>query len=120
MSDLSPDSLERLRKALSEFAAERDWARFHSPKNLVMALSGETGELIEHFQWLSEEASRSLTSEQVGEVELEMADVLLYLVRLADVLGIDLVAAAERKIRLNAERYPVEKFRGLATKYSRL
>ena len=120
MSDLSPDSLERLREALSEFATERDWTRFHSPKNLVMALSGETGELVEHFQWLTEDASRSLTSEQIAEVELEMADVLLYLVRLADVLGIDLVAAAERKIGINAERYPVEKSRGLATKYSRL
>ena len=119
MSELSADSLERLRETLREFATERDWGRFHSPKNLVMALSGETGELIEHFQWLTEEASRSLTSEQIAEVELEMADVLLYLVRLADVLGVDLVAAAERKLKLNAERYPVEKSRGRATKYSR-
>lgn len=120
MRELPPDSLERLREALREFAAERDWARFHSPKNLVMALSGEAGELIEHFQWLTEEASRSLTPEQLAEVELEMADVLLYLVRLADVLGVDLAAAALRKIRLNAERYPADKSRGLATKYTRL
>ena len=120
MSDESVDSLERLRLALNTFAVERDGERFHSPKNLAMALSGEAGELIEHFQWLSEDASRSLPPESLAEVELEMADVLLYLIRLADVLGVDLADAAHRKMRLNAARYPAEKARGLATKYSRL
>lgn len=120
MSDESVDSLERLRLALNTFAVERDWERFHSPKNLAMALSGEAGELIEHFQWLSEDASRSLPPESLAEVELEMADVLLYLIRLADVLGVDLADAAQRKMRLNAARYPADKARGLATKYSRL
>lgn len=120
MSDESQDSLERLRIALRSFAAERDWERFHSPKNLAMALSGEVGELIEHFQWLTEEASRALEPEQLGEVELEMADVLLYLIRLADVLGVDLVDTAQRKMKLNAERYPADKVRGRSTKYSRL
>lgn len=120
MSDSSQDSLARLRAALRDFAQERDWERFHSPKNLAMALSGETGEVIEHFQWLSEEASRSLTPGQLAEVELELADVLLYLIRLADVLDIDLAEVAQRKIQINARRYPANRVRGLATKYDRL
>ena len=114
------DSLIRLRDALRTFAAERHWEAFHTPKNLAMALAGEAGEVIEHFQWLSPEASASLADEQRAEVGLELADVLLYLIRLADVLEVDLVAAAERKIAINAERYPVAKTRGRALKYDRL
>jgi NTP pyrophosphatase (non-canonical NTP hydrolase) len=114
------DSLEALRQALAEFAAERDWDQFHNPKNLAMALAGETGELLEHFQWLTFEESANLPPEVRAEVELEMADVLLFLTRLADKLGVDLLQAAEKKLALNAEKYPVDKARGKATKYNRL
>lgn len=116
MNTPEPDRLECLRTALRAFAAERDWEQFHSPKNLAMALSGEVGELIAHFQWLSEEGSRSLPPAQQAEVAAELADVLLYLVRLADVLGIDLADAARRKMALNATRFPVQQVRGKASK----
>jgi dCTP diphosphatase len=114
------DALTELRDDLRRFASEREWDRFHTPKNLAMALSGEAGELIEHFQWLTAEASASLPAPARAEVALEMADVLLYLVRLADVLDIDLAEAARRKIAINAQRYPVERARGRADKYDRL
>jgi len=120
MSDLPSDSLVELRDALRAFAAERAWERFHTPKNLAMALAGEAGEVIEHFQWLTAEESAALPAAQQEEVSLELADVLLYLVRLADVLGVDLADAARRKIAINAERYPVEKAAGRADKYDRL
>lgn len=116
----TPDSLLMLREALRAFAAERDWERFHTPKNLAMALAGEAGEVIEHFQWLTPEASAALSAEHREEVALELADVLLYLVRLADVLGIDLADAARRKLAINATRYPVEKARGRHEKYDKL
>lgn len=118
--DVDIDSLEKLRAALARFVTARDWDAFHSPKNLAMALSGEAGELVEHFQWLTEEESRALPAETLAEVELEIADVLMFLVRLADKLGIDPLAAARKKLALNESRYPVEKSRGRATKYDRL
>ncbi len=114
------DTLLELREALRTFAAERDWERFHTPKNLAMALSGEAGEVIEHFQWLTPEDSAALPADQREEVALELADVLLYLVRLADVLGIDLGAAARRKLAINAARYPADKARGRSDKYDKL
>ena len=117
---LAIDALTELRDAMRRFAAEREWERFHTPKNLAMALSGEAGELIEHFQWLTAEESASLPAPVREEVALEMADVLLYLVRLGDVLDIDLAEAARRKIAINAGRYPVERVRGRAVKYDRL
>jgi dCTP diphosphatase len=110
-------SLEQLRDVLREFAAERDWEQFHSPKNLAMALAAETGELLEHFQWLGEEQSRSLGEQQRHEVALELADVLNYLVRLADQLNVDLLAAADAKNAINARRYPADKVRGSSRKY---
>lgn len=106
------DSLDDLNARLLRFARDRDWERFHSPKNLVMALAGEVGELTEHFQWLSEAQSGNLDPgkrEQVGE---ELADCLIYLIRLAERLGIDPIAAAYRKIAINEQRYPVERVRG--------
>ena len=112
--------LESLRQQLRDFAAARDWDQFHSPKNLSMALSGEAGELLENFQWLTEEQSRRPSPEILAAAEEEIADVLLYLVRLADKLGIDPVAAAERKMVANARKYPVEKARGTAKKYTEL
>ena len=113
-------ALHEVRDALRRFAQEREWERFHTPKNLAMALSGEVGELIEHFQWLPSEASGVLDERARKAVEEEVADVFLYLVRLADVLDIDVLAAARSKMDLNARRYPVAKARGHARKYDRL
>lgn len=118
--DARPASLEALRNALRQFASDRDWNQFHSPKNLAIALNVEAGELLEHFQWMSEAESIALDPEQQAKVREETADVLLYLIRLADKLGIDLLAAASEKIALNAEKYPVEKARGSSKKYTDL
>lgn len=109
--------LETLAQRLREFADERDWEQFHAPKNLAMALIVEAGELAEHFQWLSEAQSRALSDEAMEEVSLEMADVFIYLVRLADQLGVDLMEAAGRKMEINARKYPAQRVRGRATKY---
>jgi len=114
------DPLRELREALRAFAAERDWDQFHSPRNLATALAVEAAELLEPFQWLTEEQSRSLPPETRAAVEEELADVLLYLVRLADKLDVDLVAAARAKILRNAEKYPVAKSRGSSRKYDAL
>lgn len=105
-------SIPELAAALQRFADERDWEQFHSPKNLVMALGVEAAELAEHFQWLSQEQSRQLSPEKKAAVGAEMADVLIYLVRLADRLDIDLLAAAENKIIANARKYPAHMSRG--------
>lgn len=115
-----PDSLDDLRQRLAAFAAARDWDQFHNPKNLAMALAGETGELIEHFQWLTFDEAARLPRATRDEVALECADVLLFLLRLCDKLDIDIAAAARRKLKLNAKKYPVRKSRGRATKYDRL
>lgn len=114
----SPDPLDALRLQLAEFARERDWDQFHAPKNLAMALSVEVAELLEHFQWLTPEQSYSLDSKKRTEVEEELADVLLYLVRLADKLDVDLWSAADRKILINKARYPANRVRGKSLKYS--
>jgi len=105
---------------LARFAQDRDWQQFHSPKNLAIALSVEASELLEHFQWVTEEASRQMPEEAREPVRQELADVLLYLVRLADQLGVDLAAAARDKIELNAKKYPIEKARGRSLKYTQL
>ena len=112
--------LESLREQLREFAAARDWDQFHSPKNLAMALSAEAGELLEIFQWLTEEQSRSLASRAQAAASDEIADVLLYLIRLSDQLGIDPIAAANRKLVANAGKYPADKARGSSKKYTEL
>jgi NTP pyrophosphatase (non-canonical NTP hydrolase) len=112
--------LESLREQLRAFAAERDWEQFHTPKNLAMALSAEAGELLEIFQWLTEAQSRTLAPETHAAAGDEIADVLLYLVRLSDTLGIDPVAAARRKLVTNAAKYPADKARGNNKKYTEL
>jgi NTP pyrophosphatase (non-canonical NTP hydrolase) len=112
------DTLRELRDALRAFAAERDWDQFHSPRNLAAALAVEAAELLEPFQWLTDEQSRDLPPETRASVEQELADVLLYLVRLADKLDVDLPAAARAKIAHNAVKYPVEKARGSSRKYN--
>ncbi len=114
------DSLTQLSVRLAAFAAERDWDQFHNPKNLAMALAGEAGELLEHFQWLTFDEAANLPPATRDAVAMECADVLLFLIRLADKLDIDLAAAAEKKLDLNAQKYPVEKSRGKATKYDKL
>ena len=112
--------LESLREQLRDFATARDWDQFHSPKNLAMALSLEAAELLEVFQWLTEEQSRSLTPEAHAAASDEIADVLLYLIRLSDALEVDPIAAAQRKLVGNAEKYPVDKARGNSRKYTEL
>ncbi len=112
--------LERLRDDLRAFAAEREWDRFHSPKNLAMALAGEAGELLEVFQWLSEAESANLSPAARAAADEEIADVLLYLVRLADKLGIDPLDAARRKLDANGRKYPADKARGHSRKYTEL
>jgi dCTP diphosphatase len=113
-------SLESVRDRLREFAAARDWNQFHSPKNLAIAISVEAGELLEQFQWLTDQESINLADDKLEKIEAEMADVLLYLIRLADVLDVDLLTAANTKIDENAKKYPVEKSRGSAKKYTEL
>lgn len=112
------DTLEGLRQRLAEFARERDWDRFHSPKNLSMALIAEAAELVEHFQWLSEEQSWQLGEDKRRAVAEELADILIYTVRAADRLGIDLVRAAREKVALNERRYPAALVRGDARRAS--
>jgi NTP pyrophosphatase (non-canonical NTP hydrolase) len=114
--------VSRLQQAVAQFARERDWERFHSPKNLTMALAGEAGELLELFQWLSEDESRQAARNPATEraVRDEIADVLVYLVRLAAVLEVDLDEALRSKLAANAAKYPVALARGNARKYSQL
>jgi dCTP diphosphatase len=116
----SGTDIEQLREQLRQFAAERDWAQFHSPKNLSIAVSVEASELLEHFQWLTAEQSSNLSESQLANVRLELADVLLFLVSLSDKLGIDLLAAAFEKLEINAKKYPVELAKGNAKKYTEL
>jgi dCTP diphosphatase len=116
----SKPSLEELRDALRRFAAERDWDQFHFPKNLAIALSVEAAELLEHFQWLPDLESAALPVETRAKIREELADVLLYLIRLADKLDIDLAAAAVDKMSINAKKYPIQKARGNSKKYTDL
>ena len=111
-------TLDDLKKRLRTFAKERDWDQFHSPKNLAMALAVEAGELMEHFQWLSEEQSQGLDEETLAKVSEELADIQIYLVRLSDRVGVDLMAAAEKKLAANAEKYPADIVRGSSKKYT--
>lgn len=115
----STPTLAALRRQLRQFAAAREWEQFHTPKNLAMALSVEAAELLECFQWLTPEQSARPGDAERRAIEEEMADVLLYLLRLSDVLGVDLPRAAQRKMAVNARKYPVALARGNARKYSR-
>ncbi len=117
---MSTDDLTDLRDRLRAFAREREWDRYHTPKNLAMALIVEAAELVEHFQWLTPEQSHELPPPKFEKVREEVADVLIYLIELADVLDIDLAAAAHAKIAKNAAKYPVEAARGNARKYDEL
>lgn len=110
--------LQQLKLYLRQFAADRDWQQFHSPKNLAMALTVEAAELLEQFQWLSEAQSKALTPDQHQAVSDEVADIQVYLVRLADQLDIDILQAVKRKTALNEAKYPADQVRGSAQKYT--
>ena len=120
MNTPATPSLETLRDRVREFALARQWDNYHTPKNLAMALIVEAAELVERFQWLSPEESAQLDPERHEQVRQEIADVLIYLTRLADLLNIDLLQAAADKLEINARKYPVEQARGNATKYTEL
>jgi dCTP diphosphatase len=110
--------MDDLRGTISAFIEERHWEQFHSPKNLAMALSVEVAEVVEYFQWLTEEQSRNLPPEKLAEVREEIGDVMIYLVELADKLGIDPVEAAQAKVKINTKKYPAALVKGKAFKYS--
>ncbi len=109
---------DRIKKQVRQFVVEREWDRFHSPKNLSMALIVEAAEMVEHFQWLTEEQSSNLGPEKLAEIELELADIQIYLISLAEKLQLDLVAAVDKKLALNAKKYPADKVRGSSKKYT--
>jgi NTP pyrophosphatase (non-canonical NTP hydrolase) len=115
---MSEDRLADLQRRLAAFAAARDWDQFHSPKNLAMALSVEASELLEEFQWLTEDQSRSLDAERHERVRLEIADVLIYLLRLAEKLNVDVLNAVIDKMALNEAKYPADRVRGSPRKYT--
>lgn len=112
------DSLQHLRLRINQFVFERDWAQFHTPKNLAMAMIVEAAELVEHFQWDTPSESQQLAPEKLAEVSHELADTFVYLLRIAEVLNIDLIKAANNKIDLNALKYPVDKAKGSNAKYT--
>jgi len=112
------EELKNLSVYLDKFAKERDWDKFHTPKNLTMALSAEVGELTEIFQWLTPEESASLSEGKLEHVGEELADILIYTLRLSEKLGIDLAAAAERKTKLNEAKYPAKLVYGSSKKYT--
>jgi len=112
--------MDKLIEQIRNFNKERDWGQYHTPKNLSMALMIEAGELAEHFQWLTQDQSKALNSETLGEVREEIGDVLIYLLNIADKLGIDPIAAAKEKILKNANKYPVNQAKGKITKYTDL
>src|SRR5690606_23966584 len=115
-------TLAEIKARVLAFARERDWEQFHAPKNLSMALAAEAGELMEHFLWSTAESSRSAITEPArrAKIEEELADVVIYALEFANMTGIDLDAAIERKMAANAAKYPVEKARGRADKYTEL
>lgn len=113
-------SIQEIVEALRQFAAERDWDQFHSPKNLSIALAVEASELLECFQWMTEEQSKALSTDELQGISEEMADVFLFLLRLADKLDVDLLEASWLKLELNRKKYPIDKSRGNSTKYTKL
>ena len=111
--------LEKIKKIIREFASERNWDKYHTPKNLSMALSVEASELVEIFQWLTQEESKNIDSKDIQSVKDEVADILIYLIRIADKLDIDLEEAILEKIKKNGKKYPVELSKDNAVKYNK-
>jgi len=114
------ENLSTLKLAIRKFAKDRDWDQFHSPKNLAMAMSVESSEVAELFQWLTEDQSKHLPKDKVNNLSDELADTYIYLLKIADHYGIDLISAALKKIKKNELKYPVKKSRGSAKKYNEL
>ena len=112
------DELIKIKERLRKFVSDRDWDKYHTPKNLAAALVVEAGELLEHFQWLSEEESKNLDSDKIEKVSEEIADVFIYLILLSDKLGLDIFEVTNRKIDINEKKYPAEKVRGSSRKYN--
>lgn len=110
--------MKDLRAAIGDFIAERNWEQFHSPKNLAMALSVEVSEIVEHFQWLTEEQSRNMPPEKLAEIKEEIGDVMIYLIELSEKLGVDPVEAAKAKVEINSKKYPAVLVKGKASKYT--
>lgn len=110
--------MEELTKKLRVFAKKRNWEKFHSPKNLAMALSVEVAEIVELFQWMSEKQSKMLNKKMIGKLREEIGDVMIYLVKLADKFDIDVIDAAEKKLKINEKKYPAEIVRGKYKKYN--
>ncbi|HAF43937.1 MAG TPA: nucleotide pyrophosphohydrolase [Gallionellaceae bacterium] len=115
---MADNDFDRIKKQVREFVQERDWDQFHSPKNLSMALIVEAAEMVEHFQWLTEEQSSNLPPEKLAEVEQELADIQVYLISLAEKLKLDIIAAVDKKLVLNAAKYPADQVRGSSKKYT--
>lgn len=115
---MAETDFDRIKKQVRQFVVERDWDQFHSPKNLSMALIVEAAEMVEHFQWLTEEQSCNLSPEKLAEVEQELADIQVYLISLAEKLQLDLIAAVDKKMALNAKKYPADQVRGSSKKYT--
>jgi NTP pyrophosphatase (non-canonical NTP hydrolase) len=115
---MSETDFDRIKRQVRQFIGEREWDQFHTPKNLSMALIVEAAEMVEHFQWLTEEQSCNLSPEKLAEVELELADIQVYLISLAEKLHLDLIAAVDKKLVLNARKYPAEQVRGSSKKYT--
>ena len=111
--------LDKYKAKIKEFANDRDWDQFHDPKNLSMALSAEIGELLDIFQWLTSEQSKNLSDQDLKLAKEELGDIMIYLIRLSDKLGIDLEEAVQEKLESNADKYPVELSKGNATKYNK-
>jgi len=117
---MSDTDLNTIRDKLRKFVDDRDWDKFHNPKNLAMALSVEASELLEIFQWQTESDSQHLSNKELKDVEIEIADILIYLIRIADKLDIDLMDAVTKKLEINEQRYPVDKVKGKAVKYNEI
>jgi len=115
---MAETDFDRIKKQVRQFVVERDWDQFHSPKNLSMALIVEAAEMVEHFQWLTEEQSCNLSPQKLAEVEQELADIQVYLISLAEKLQLDLIAAVDKKMALNAKKYPADQVRGSSKKYT--
>lgn len=115
---MEESEVQQLMLELRKFAQDRDWEQFHSPKNLSMALSVEASELLEHFQWMDNQASYALGEAKHQLVSFEMADIFIYMLRICDQLNIDLIDVTKQKIEINNKRYPVEKVKGSSKKYS--
>ncbi len=117
---MTADSLDGLREKLRSFALERDWDQFHTPRNLACAVVTEAAELLAHFRWADDAGASNLTEVERQKISYEIADVLLFLVRLSDKMDIDPILAANEKLKINAGKYPIEKAKGSSKKYTEL